>query len=271
MGLQSVTKCYPLDYVIHHHIINDRFNESIVSLTYCAMCRSIIPFDVTNIGPLFVASFKNANMIVADRKTKTFFQQASCQSLVGRLHPLELPMIPFQILKWRDIKRLAGKIECVVVKKYDLRDFELPIPGVWKKIIHSNATPGLYSKKDSSLPARARVIGIYEKNIAYLKSDLPQDTVYHDKDAELILVMVKNSVSVFRDTISGVKIDLQNDGDGNLVDRLSGHRWNLVGDPILGSQKQSLTKVSFSDEYWFSWKFFHPTTTIKKAVSTSNK
>ena len=53
----GVTKAYPLDYVIHHHVINDLFGKYIVSLTYCAMCRSIIPFDVTDIGPLFVASF----------------------------------------------------------------------------------------------------------------------------------------------------------------------------------------------------------------------
>ena len=63
------TKAYPLDYVVHHHIVNDRFGDHIVSLTYCAMCRSIIPFDVTDIGSLFVGSFKNANLIVADRRT----------------------------------------------------------------------------------------------------------------------------------------------------------------------------------------------------------
>jgi len=68
----GVTKAYPLDNVIHHHIVNDRFGDRIVALTYCAMCRSIIPFDVTDIGPLFVASFKNANMIVEDRRTRTF-------------------------------------------------------------------------------------------------------------------------------------------------------------------------------------------------------
>ena len=101
----GVTKCYPLDYVIHHHIINDKFNSRIVSLTYCAMCRSIIPFDVTEIGPLFVGSFKNANMIVADRRTKTFFQQATFKSIIGKLHPYELTMIPFQILSWSEVKK----------------------------------------------------------------------------------------------------------------------------------------------------------------------
>jgi hypothetical protein len=64
----GVTKAYPPDYVIHHHIINDQFGARIVALTYCAMCRSIIPFNVKEFGPLFVGSFKNANMIVADRR-----------------------------------------------------------------------------------------------------------------------------------------------------------------------------------------------------------
>jgi hypothetical protein len=94
----GVTKAYPLDYVIHHHIINDRFGNRVVALTYCAMCRSIIPFDVADIGPLFVGSFENANMIVADRRTRTFFQQATFESLIGPLHPHTLTMIPFQVL-----------------------------------------------------------------------------------------------------------------------------------------------------------------------------
>lgn len=258
------TKCYPLDYVIHHHIVNDRFNDKVVSITYCAMCRSIIPFDVTEIGPLFVASFKNANMIVADRKTKTFFQQASCQSVIGRRHPTELQMLPFQILKWRDIKKIDAKIEVVVVKESDFRAFELPIPGVWKKIVNSNSTPGLYSKKDTRMPARTRVVGIYDKNIAYLKSELLQCDIHHDKDSGVILVMVNDSVSVFKDTIDRVKIDLQMDGESGLVDRISGDRWNLIGDFVSGSQNQRLTKVPFSEEYWFSWMFFHPNTAVKR-------
>ncbi len=102
----GVTKAYPLDYVIRHHVINDSFGERIFSLTYCAMCRSIIPFDVTDIGPLFVGSFKDANMIVADRRTRTFFQQATFKSIIGRLHPRTLTMIPFQILTWAEVRRL---------------------------------------------------------------------------------------------------------------------------------------------------------------------
>ena len=98
----GVTRAYALNHLIHHHIINDHFGDRIVAVTYCAMCRSVIPFDVTEIGPLFVGSFKNANMIVADRRTKTFFQQATFRSLVGPLHPMDLTMVSYQLLTWKD-------------------------------------------------------------------------------------------------------------------------------------------------------------------------
>ncbi|MEC4114239.1 DUF3179 domain-containing (seleno)protein [Myroides pelagicus] len=126
----GVTKCYPLDYVIHHHIINDQFGSKTVSLTYCAMCRSIIPFDVTDIGPLYVSSFKHANMIVSDRKTGTFYQQANFQSLIGKLHPSELMAIPFQIATWEEVKKMIKKPVMPVLKKEDLTPFELPIKGL---------------------------------------------------------------------------------------------------------------------------------------------
>jgi hypothetical protein len=162
----GVTKAYPLDYVIHHHIINDQLGERIVALTYCAMCRSIIPFDVTDIGPLFVGSFKDANMIVADRKTKTFFQQATFGSIIGKLHPHTLTMIPFQILSWGEIKRLRPIPQVVKVTGKDFREFQLPIPGVWRKIVASEATPGLAAKdRDKTFPAGLLMRNLVNKSL----------------------------------------------------------------------------------------------------------
>ena len=174
---EGVTKAYSLDYVIHHHVINDHFGERIVALTYCAMCRSIIPFDVTDIGPLFVGSFKGANMIVADRKTKTFFQQATFESIIGKLHPHTLTMLPFQILPWSEVKKINPMPAVAKVSEKDFKDFQLPIPGIWKKIIASESTPGMAAKnRDTSFPARTRVVGITDKladpQVVYLKEEI---------------------------------------------------------------------------------------------------
>jgi len=60
--------------------------------------------------------------IVADRRTKTFFQQATFNSIIGRLHPHALAMIPFQISGESDdapppshralARRKGGHIDC---------------------------------------------------------------------------------------------------------------------------------------------------------------
>ena len=259
----GVTKAYPLDYVIHHHIINDWFGDRIVALTYCAMCRSIIPFDVTDIGPLFVGSFKNANMIVADRRTKTFFQQATFQSIIGRLHPYTLTMIPFQILSWREVRRLEPLPQVCQVAHDDFREFQLPIPGVWKKIMASEATPGLPSRlRDKSLPARTHVIGVIDPiatpPVAYLKSEVMQKGVVKNETLNFFLVARGDAVNAFNGSVRGRPVQLTACTDGALADAHSGTAWDARGQYKSGSIKADLEKVAISDEYWFSWKAFHP-------------
>ena len=259
----GVTKAYPLDYVIHHHIINDRFGERIVALTYCAMCRSIIPFDVTDIGPLFVGSFKNANMILADRKTKTFFQQATFESIIGKLHPHILTPIPFQILSWGEIKRLSPISQVVKVTKKDFREFQLPIPGVWRKIEANEATPGLSAKdRDKTFPARTHVVGVIDQiakpQVVYLKEELMKRTVIKNEDLGVFLVAVNNnSVLGFKNSLNGRSLDITLNPDKTLFDGSSGTFWNIRGKYIKGEIKSDLVSIVLSDEYWFSWKKFH--------------
>ena len=264
---EGVTKAYPLDFVIHHHIINDQFGERIVALTYCAMCRSIIPFDVTEIGPLFVGSFKDANMIVADRKTKTFFQQATFQSIIGKLHPYTLTMIPFQILSWGEIKRLDPLPRIVKVQEQDFRDFQLPIPGIWKKIIASEATPGLPSKdRDKSFPARTHVVGIIDQiakpQVVYLKEELTKRGVVKNEELDIYLVAVHDTVNGFKGSLDGRPIDLTLAADQTLSDVSSGTVWDLRGKWMKGEIETDLEPIALSDEYWFSWKRFHPTSKL---------
>ena len=263
----GVTRAYPLDYVIHHHIINDRFGEHIVALTYCAMCRTVIPFDVTDIGPLFVGSFKGANMIVADRKTKTFFQQATFESVIGKLHPHTLTMLPFQILAWKEVKMLQPLPLIAKVTEKDFREFELPIPGVWKKIVAGETTPGLPEKdRDQTFPARTHVIGVIDEiaapQIVYLKEELLRRRIVRNENLQIFLVALNNTVNGFRGRLNGRVLDITLNPDKTLSDKLSGTIWDLRGKYISGAIEGDLKPVALSDEYWFSWRKYHPASNL---------
>ncbi len=252
----GVTKAYPLDYVIHHHIINDKFGERIVALTYCAMCRSIIPFDVTDIGPLFVGSFKDANMIVADKKTKTFFQQATFESIIGKLHPHTLTMLPFQILPWKEVKKLRPIPYVAKVTEKDFREFQLPIPGIWKKIIASEATPGLPTKdRDKSFPSRTHVVGVIDKiadpKIVYLKEELTKRGIVKNEKLDIFLVTTGNTVNGFKSNINGRSLNIILNPDMTLSDSSSNAVWDIRGKYISGDIELNLEPVALSDEYWF--------------------
>jgi len=264
---RGVTKAYPLDYIIHHHIVNDRFGDRIVALTFCAMCRSIIPFDVTDIGPLFVGSFKNANMIVADRNTKTFFQQATFESIIGKLHPHTLTMIPFQILAWGDLKRLDPLPLVVQTTPEDFRQFQLPIPGIWNRIMASEATPGLPAdERDKTFPSRTHVVGITDRfsqtDVVYLKDELMNKGIVHDEALNVYLVAVGNTVNGFRGSLAGTSLNLLLNSDNTLIDDSTATVWDVRGKRVEGNIELDLESIALSDEYWFSWKRFHPTSKL---------
>mgnify|MGYP001794262580 FL=1 len=256
----GITKCYPLDYVIHHHIVNDKFDSKIIALTYCAMCRSVIPFDVTELGPLFVAALKNGNMVVADRKTKTFFQQSTFQSMIGKLHPSELNMIPFQILSWFDVKKTISNPIVVKVSKKDFRAFELPIPGVWKKVVSGETIPGVSKKnRDITFPARTRVIGITDNSISeklvYLRKEIIEKNIVLNDEFGFFLIKNNNIVNAYRNSINNSKLSVSFSNDV-IVDDKSGTEWDIRGKYIAGKISKNLEPIMISDEYWFSWKKF---------------
>ncbi|NOQ73894.1 MAG: DUF3179 domain-containing protein [Crocinitomix sp.] len=266
---EGITKAYPLDYVIHHHIVNDTFKDKTIALTYCAMCRSIIPFDVTDIGPLFVASFKNANMIVADKKTGTFFQQASFTSIIGKLHPLSLKMIPFQVLPWGTVKNLKNQPQVVIIKKEDLRPFKLPMPGVWKKVMSSELTPGL-SNKDKTFPSKTRIVGIIDITISeqvfYLKTEVLEQKVVINENLNFTLISIGNTINGFRTE----NINLRLKDNQIIEDTISQTNWDVTGKHLDGPVKADLENIAISDEYWFSWKKFHPKSKLIRLKNESN-
>ncbi|MCG2784228.1 MAG: DUF3179 domain-containing protein [Anaerolineae bacterium] len=247
--------------------MNDHFGKRIVALTYCAMCRSIIPFDVTDIGPLFVGSFKNANMIVADRKTKTFFQQATFESIIGQLHQHTLTMLPFQILPWSEVKKLKPIPSLVKVTENDFREFQLPIPGVWKKIMVSQITPGMPSQEhDKSFPPRTHVVGIIDEiarpQVAYLKEELLKRGIVKNSALDIFLVGVSNTVNGFKGSLDGSPLNLTLNPEKTLSDSSTSTLWDIRGRYISGEIESNLEPVALSDEYWFSWEKFHPTSQL---------
>jgi hypothetical protein len=129
--------------------------------------------------------------------------------------------------------------------------------------VASEATPGLAAKdRDKTFPARTHVVGIIDQvakpQVVYLKEELMKRGVTKNEELDVFLVAVNNTVLGFNNSLHGRSLNITLNPDKTLSDVSSGTVWNIRGKHIKGEIRSNLEPIALSDEYWFSWKKFHP-------------
>ena len=100
---------------------------------------------------------------------------------------------------------------------------------------------------------------IAKPQVVYLKRELMERGVVWNKALNAFLVAVGDTVNGFKGTIAGMPIELAlNRANGTLSDAASGTVWDARGKYKSGRISSDLEMLALSDEYWFSWKAFHP-------------
>jgi hypothetical protein len=94
----EVPRAYPIRYLIWHEIANDVVGDVPVAVTFCPLCNSEITFDRrTDAGILSFGvsgNLRNSDMIMYDRETESWWQQAIGEAIVGDLTDTELQTLP---------------------------------------------------------------------------------------------------------------------------------------------------------------------------------
>ncbi len=101
-------RAYPIRYLMWHEIVNDKIGDIPVAVTYCPLCNSGITFD-RNVGGqelVFGVSGKlrNSDMIMFDRQTESWWQQAVGMGIVGEMNGVELNSLPTWMESWDQFK-----------------------------------------------------------------------------------------------------------------------------------------------------------------------
>ncbi|MEM9319085.1 MAG: DUF3179 domain-containing protein [Pseudomonadota bacterium] len=93
----SPARSYPLRYLTWHEIVNDEIGGVPVAVTFCPLCNSAITFDRRVDGD--VLSFgvsgrlRNSDMVMYDRETESWWQQATLEGIIGQHMGRELEPI----------------------------------------------------------------------------------------------------------------------------------------------------------------------------------
>ncbi|MDF0600920.1 DUF3179 domain-containing protein [Psychromarinibacter sp. C21-152] len=97
-------RAYPIRYLTWHEIVNDEIDGTPVAVTFCPLCNSALVFDRRADGRVLSfgvsGKLRHSDMIMYDRQTESWWQQALGRAIVGELTGTELTQLPSWMESW---------------------------------------------------------------------------------------------------------------------------------------------------------------------------
>jgi hypothetical protein len=279
-------KAYPIQILTWHEIVNDTVGDQPVTVTFCPLCNTAIVFDRNQAGILMdfgtSGRLRNSNLIMYDRQTETWWQQASGDAIAGQLTGQRLTFLPGSIISWEAFQSAYPDGQVLSRETgFDRRYGDNPYAG-YDDI---NSSPFLFRGEfDGKLPPMARVLTVElgDEAAAYPYDVLIEAGAANDivGGQAIVVLWQTGTESAFRSTQPDVLYDdvgtavsysAEVDGqiltfslvDGRIQDDQTQSVWTVLGEAVEGPlQGTQLTAVVGVNHFWFSWAAFRPETRI---------
>jgi hypothetical protein len=266
----GVAKAYPIIYLGYHHKVQDNVGPEPVLVTYCTMCRTGRVYSPLINGKrqnFRLVGARHYNAIIEDESTKTWWYQATGKAAVGQMKGQHLQELPYEQLTlgaWLEkhpTSMIMQPDKLYAADYTDLKNYD--------RIQYIDKDSTLKNK--DSLIRKSWVIGVIVNGRAkaYDWRHLFHKRVLNDElnKTPLLVGIEKDSLSyhVWNANLNGKILHFDLNKDGQLTDKETASVWDWDGLCTSGAQKgQKLSKVQAYQEYWHSWKHFHPATTFWK-------
>lgn len=279
-------KAYPLAILIWHEIVNDQVSGLPVSITFCPLCNTALVFDRRLDGKLLdfgtTGRLRHSDLVMYDRQTETWWQQASGEAIVGEWAGKVLRRVPSQTLAWKEVRELYPGIRVLSRETGHQRDYgRSPYPG-YDDLNKGPIAQFFPRGSDRRLPAMARVAAVELGGGWAVPFDrLSKVRVVNETVAGTPLVVFwkpgaasaldQSRVSAGRDVGQTAVFDRRM-GDriltfrpvrGGFRDRETRSGWTLAGRAVDGPLTgKRLRAIPHGDHFWFAWAVFRPKTSL---------
>ena len=279
-------KAYPIQILMWHEITNDVVGGEPITVTFCPLCNTGLAFLRTVDGVVLdfgtTGRLRFSNLIMYDRQTETWWQQATGEGIAGVQTGKMLDFVQAPVISWAQFKEahpdgLVMSRETGYIRSYGNN------PYVGYDDI--NRPPFLYRGPElpEDLPPVARILAleINDEVVAYDYELLKQlhavnDTVGGQQIAVLweegtSSALDSGSIALGRDIGTANAYSNELDGrsltfvfeNGRILDTETGSEWNSLGKAISGELAGSqLEELLSFNHFWFSWAVFMPETRI---------
>lgn len=279
-------RAYPLQIMTWHEIVNDTVGEVPVVVTFCPLCNTAIAFERTISGRVLdfgtTGRLRYSNLIMYDRQTESWWQQASGEAIAGEFTGTQLVFHPAVIIGWGEFK--ANFPSGSVLSRET--GFSRPYgTNPYSGYDNINSSPFLYRgpRSPEILPPMARVltVDLGGEAVAYPYDVLQSVGVINDVvDGEAIVVFWQPGaasaldavrIAEGRDVGAAVAYSRQLDyrtlsfidKEGSILDENTRSQWDVLGKAVAGELAgRQLKPIVAINHFWFSWAAFKPETRI---------
>ncbi|MFQ5558449.1 MAG: DUF3179 domain-containing protein, partial [Acidimicrobiales bacterium] len=301
VSFNDEVRFYPLSILTRHEVVNDRYGDIPVVVTFCPLCNTAIAFDARVDGRAlrFGVSglLRNSDLVMWDDATTSLWQQITGEAVVGELAGTELDFIVTSIVSFGDA------VEAFPDALSLARDtgFGINYGTNSYAAYSSSARPFLFDGElDPRFPALSRVVGV---SVEGEDKSYPFSVIEQERAVNDIVGGVPVAVFWGGDTAdaldarriadsqsigTGIAFDRRVDGQaltfsiagpadtssGNEEDRFvdaeTGSTWTLLGQAIAGPLEGArLETVVHRNDFWFAWTSFFPDAPVHEGAGGS--
>ena len=287
LRIGEVARGYPLHILTYHEIVNDEVAGVPVVASFCPLCNTALAFDRRVDGAVLdfgvSGNLRFSDLIMWDRQTQTWWQQATGEAIVGHHAGVSLEPLNMSVISFGDFRRAFPDADVLTEET----EFNYLYGNNPYLNYDSSTAPKFFTRIiNRRLPPLTRVVGLLagdnaiavpyptlqEVGIATVdlagttvvvlwapgtRSPLDQYDIAASRDI--------GSAAAYLPEAGGRPLTLAPDPDnpGNFLDAETGSRWDVTGLAVAGPLEGSrLPTVDHGTPFWFAWAAFNPQSAI---------
>lgn len=233
MGLSynGVAKAYPIKILEQHEIVNDQFEGTALTITFCPLCGTGMVFFAEVNGHVLDFGVSgliyNSDMLLYDRSTMSLWSQVMKTAVTGPMKGAQLTQVPAQYTTWNSWLKQHPDSLLLSRDTGFKRDYDADPYHDYKRL---PAIAYSTSNQDSRLTGKAWVVGITVGEAALALPFIELD-------------QLKSPLQV---TVGDTELDIQWDSAASTARAFEGNG----------------REVPTTSAYWFAWVAFHPDTAL---------
>lgn len=256
VAMGGEARAYPVQFIGYHHQVRDSIAGTPVLVSFCTVCRTGRVFSplVDGRAERFrLVGMDHFNAMFEDATTGSWWRQATGEAVTGPRKGKSLAELPSQqmtLARWLELhpNSLIMQPDTALADRYT-RSFDYET-GASRSALTGTDTASWHDK--------SWVVGIVQNGVskAYDWNRLRRERVVNDVvgGVPIVIAMAGDGINFFTSERpdSATRFELRND---SLV--VAGRSYTISG----WSPSGALKPVSASQEFWHSWRTFHPGTT----------